>query len=191
MWELPRTSDGSLRMERVADRMIIKLAITAGVLGAALVWLVRSSALDDQPYKMVDALVTTDLSRWTGQELKVHGWVVANSIVDVWRHQPTTSFVLQKGGKQLRVIATTPSTWLLRPEMELVVQGRLVPANSVTIVDALCAAAHDDAPSRQCRVEIDDRDYVLIATALNGRCPTKYDGCGPNCCLPSPSDRFR
>jgi hypothetical protein len=29
-------------MERVADRLIIKLAITAGVLAVALVWLVRS-----------------------------------------------------------------------------------------------------------------------------------------------------
>jgi hypothetical protein len=179
-------------MERVADRLIFKLAITAGVLGVALVWLVRSSAFEVQPYKMVDQLVTTDLSQWTDQELKVHGWVVAGSIVDVWRHQPTASFVLENGGKRLRVIATTPSTWLLRPEMELVVQGRLVPASSVTIVDALCAAAHDDAPSEQCRVKLDDHDYVLIATALNGRCPSKYEGGDPTCCRPPPpSDRFR
>jgi cytochrome c-type biogenesis protein CcmE len=177
-------------MERIAVRAIWKLAVSAALVGGVLVFLGRGAVTEVEPYKMVDELVTTELSRWEGRELKVHGWVVAGSIVDVWQHQPTTSFVLQKGGKQIRVIATTPSTWLLRPQMELVVQGRLVPASSVPIVDAECAA-HDGAdPSERCGVQFDDHDYVLVASALNGKCPCKYDGAHRNECLPPPSDRF-
>lgn len=178
-------------MERVADRALWKLAVSAALIGGTLVVLGRGAARDVQPYKMVDELVSTDLSRWTGQELKLHGWVVAGSIVDVWQHQPTTTFVLQKSGKQIRVIATTPSTWLLRPQMELVVQGHLVPASSISIVDAMCAAAHDGVdPSERCRVKLDEQDYVFIATALNGKCPCKYDGVSRTECPPPPSDRF-
>ena len=182
-------------MERIADRAIWKLAVSAALVGGVLVFLGRGAVTEVEPYKMVDELVTTELSRWEGRELKVHGWVVAGSIVDVWQHQPTTSFVLQKGGKQIRVIATTPSTWLLRPQMELVVQGRLVPASSVPIVDAMCAAALDDAdPSERCGVQFDDHDYVLVASALNGKCPCKYEGAYRTECPPPPpppSDRFR
>jgi hypothetical protein len=181
-------------MERIADRAIWKLAVSVALIGGTLVFLGRGAVTEVEPYKMVDELVTTDLSRWAGRELKVHGWVLAGSIVDVWQHQPTTSFVLQKGGKQIRVIATTPSTWLLRPQMELVVEGRLVPASSVSIVDAECAAHDGAAPSEHCRVQLDEQDYVLVASALNGKCPCKYDGAYRNECPPPPpppSDRFR
>jgi hypothetical protein len=178
------------RMEHVADRAIWKLAIGIIIIVGVVALLCRRPP-GEQPYKMVNDLVATDLSRWTGQELKIHGWVVADSIVDVWRHQPTTSFVLQKDGKQIRVIATTPSTWLLRPQMELVAQGHLVPASSLSIVDAACATALDGAdPAERCRVALAEQDHVFIATALNGRCPSKYDGFERCACPPAPNDRF-
>src|SRR5262245_42795626 len=129
-------------MERIADRTVVKLVVSIAVLAAAILWLVRVAAPGGSPYLHVDELVTTDMSRWAGQPRKVPGWIQGNSLVDVWEHQRTMSFVLRNGEKRIRVIATAPSTWLLRPNLELVVQGRLEPASSVTIVDARCAADH-------------------------------------------------
>jgi len=182
----------AVRMERSADRATtLKLAITAAVLGCGGLWIGRAATVDIS-YQMVDELVATDLSRWAGEELRVHGYVAERSIVDVWHRQPTKSFVLQWHGKQLRVVTTTPAPWTLHDQTELVARGHLVPASSVSIVDARCAARHAGGhPAEPCRVPSGaEQDYVLVASALMARCPSKYDGSATAAC-PRPSLVYR
>lgn len=83
------------------------------------------------------------------RQIKVNGSIVHGSIVDVWRRPTTTSFVLERGAKRLRAMVTTPPTRLISSGIQLVVQGRLVPARAITIDDAQCAAAHDDGSASE------------------------------------------
>jgi hypothetical protein len=90
------------------------------------------------------------------------------SIVDVPGHDLTTRFVLAKRAKRIQVVATSPSTWLLRAPSELVVRGRLVPAGELGLAA--------------------DPPYVLVVSGLNGKCASKYDGNARFQFPPSPSD---
>jgi hypothetical protein len=152
-------------MERAVDHMTVKIAITAAVLGAAIVGLVHASTPADVPYRLVDQLTAAERSRWTDHEIRVNGQILRDSIVDVSRDPRTTRFVLYKGASQLRVIATDPSSWVVGPDHELVAQGRLVRA--------------------------DDGDYVLMATELNARCPSRYDRRAGACPPPASEPRFQ
>lgn len=152
-------------MERAVDHMIVKIAITAAVLGAAIVGLVRASTSEDVPYRLVDELTAAELQRWMDHEIKVNGQVAHGSIVDVSLDQQKTSFVLYRGARRLRVIATNPPDWGVRPEMEMVAQGHLVRG--------------------------EDGDPVLIATALNARCPNRYDGGERTSCPRSSGPPYR
>jgi hypothetical protein len=158
--------------------MIVKLAPTAAVVAAAVALWAGTGHRGATPYKMVDDLVATDLSTWVGKEVIVHGWVEGGSIVDQWRKDRGVSFVLVRGGKRLRVVMTISKTRFVRDQFELAARGHLVRASDLEIVDAACAAGHDDADPRPvCRVPGDaEYPYVLVTSEINGYCPTKYDG---------------
>lgn len=102
----------------------VKVAVTtlafAALLGA--LWQLASPA--DATYLMVDELVRDGFPRWLDHDLKIHGWVVAGSV----RASPSHySFVLQRDGQQLRVVADLPRPPLVADQAELVVSGRLRP----------------------------------------------------------------
>lgn len=147
-----------------------KVVLTAAVAVGGVGFLVRSSVSSAQHYKMVDDLLSSDLSQWTGKELKVHGWVESGSIQEKIVNQEThRTFLLQKGGKKIRVFSAGPKPDTFKDQSEVVATGHLVPA----------AKLKDLATSLGVTIDA-DMPYVVDATELMAKCPSKYDGANVN-----------
>lgn len=130
-----------------------KLVVTVGVLVVSVCVVVRSAHRETR-YFMVSQLVADGLARHDGEQLRVHGFVMAGTIVgdDAGR-----SFVLQQDGRRLRVFATGPVPDRFKDQVEVVVTGELVPGRQ------LAAAA------RRLRLAV-EAGYALDSTALIMRC---------------------
>jgi hypothetical protein len=123
-----------------------------------------------QHYKMVDELMADDLSRWKGKELKVHGWVDAGSIREqVVDQRVQRTFLLQKAGKKIRVFSAGPRPDTFKDQAEVVVTGHLV----------LASEKRELARSLGLTLEV-DHAYVVDASELAAKCPSKYDGVPAN-----------
>jgi cytochrome c-type biogenesis protein CcmE len=149
---------------------IAKLALTGAVLVAGVAFFARSASHDTQHYKMVDDLVASDLSQLGETQLKVHGWVVAGSIKEKIVNQETIrTFVLHKDDKKIRVFSKGPKPDTFKDQSEVVATGTIVPSAEM----AQMAASLD--------VRIDsDMKYVVDATELMAKCPSKYEGAQAN-----------
>ncbi|HUJ62844.1 MAG TPA: cytochrome c maturation protein CcmE [Kofleriaceae bacterium] len=155
-----------------------KIALTAVVVLGGGGFLVYSSVGHAQHYKMVQELVSGGLDQWKDTELKVHGFVEAGTIVEATVNQETRrSFVLTKEGKKIRVFSTGPKPDTFKDQSEVVATGRLVPAKDMqAIADQLCAKPHPGCP-----IHADaEQPYVVDATDLMAKCPSKYDGAPSN-----------
>lgn len=149
---------------------IAKLALTAAVIVGGVVFFARSASTSTQHYKMVDQLMATDLSQWKDKEMKVHGWVVAGTIKEKVVNQETIrTFVLHKDGKKIRVFSKGPKPDTFKDQSEVVATGRIVPA----------AQMDEMAKGLDMRIE-DDMQYVVDATELMAKCPSKYEGADAN-----------
>ena len=147
-----------------------KIILTAAVAVGGVGFLVKSSVSSAQHYKMVDDLLSSDLSSWQGKELKVHGWVESGSIHESVVNQEThRTFLLQKGGKKIRVFSAGPKPDTFKDQSEVVATGHLVPA----------AQKKADAESLGVTIE-SDMPYVVDSTELMAKCPSKYDGANIN-----------
>ena len=147
-----------------------KISLTAVVAVLGVGFLVKSSVSSAQHYKMVDDLLASDLTSWTGKELKVHGWVLAGSIKEkVVNQQTIRTFVLQKAGKKIRIFSKGPKPDTFKDQSEVVATGRLLPA----------AKAKEMASGLDTQLE-NDLAYVVEATDLQAKCPSKYDGAQVN-----------
>ena len=118
----------------------------------------------------IDDLLATDLSSWADKELKVHGWVEAGSITEKVVNQEThRTFILQKGGKKIRVFSSGPKPDTFKDQSEVVATGHLVPAAQMKdLAQSLGVALESDMP------------YVVDSTELMAKCPSKYDGAQVN-----------
>ena len=106
-----------------------KIVLTAVVAVGGVGFLVKSSVGSAQHYKMVDDLLASDMTSWTGKELKVHGWVESGSIHESIVNQEThRTFLLQKGGKKIRVFSEGPKPDTFKDQSEVVATGHLIPA---------------------------------------------------------------
>jgi cytochrome c-type biogenesis protein CcmE len=143
-----------------------KIILTAVVALGGVLFLVKSSVGSAQHYKMVDDLLASDLSSWKDKELKVHGWVEGGSIHESIVNQEThRTFLLQKGGKKIRVFSTGPKPDTFKDLSEVVATGHLVPAAQMKpLAGSLGVAIESDMP------------YVVDSTELMAKCPSKYDG---------------
>jgi len=145
-----------------------KIALTAAVALGGLAFLVKSSTSNAQHYMMVHELVTSDLSQWTGKELKVHGWVESGSIHERVVNQETQrTFLLQREGKKIRVFNSGPKPDTFKDQSEVVATGHLVRADDEKMraaATALGVSVETDPP------------YVVDSTELMAKCPSKYDG---------------
>jgi len=149
---------------------IAKLALTGAVIVAGVAFFAKSASTSTQHYKMVDQLVTADLSQLGDQQMKVHGWVVAGSIKEKIVNQETIrTFVLHKDDKKIRVFSRGPKPDTFKDQSEVVATGTIVPASKMT----------DMAASLDVRIE-SDMGYVVDATELMAKCPSKYDGAQGN-----------
>ncbi|HSS00337.1 MAG TPA: cytochrome c maturation protein CcmE [Kofleriaceae bacterium] len=147
-----------------------KIVLTAVVAVGGVGFLVKSSVGSAQHYKMVDDLLASDMTSWTGKELKVHGWVESGSIHESIVNQEThRTFLLQKGGKKIRVFSEGPKPDTFKDQSEVVATGHLVPAaERAKLAESLGVAIESDMP------------YVVDSSELMAKCPSKYDGARVN-----------
>jgi cytochrome c-type biogenesis protein CcmE len=147
-----------------------KVVLTAVVAVGGVGFLVKSSVGSAQHYKMVDELLASDLTSWTGKELKVHGWVESGSIHESIVNQEThRTFLLQKGGKKIRVFSEGPKPDTFKDQSEVVATGHLVPAaDRKKLAESLGVAIESDM------------SYVVDSSDLMAKCPSKYDGARVN-----------
>lgn len=149
---------------------LAKIALTAAVAVAGLGFFVKSTLGHTEHYKMVDELMAGDLSQWNGKELKVHGWVQAATIVEKVVDQKTQrTFVLTKDGKKIRIFSSGPKPDTFKDQAEVIASGHLIPA----------AEKRDLAQSLGVTLEA-DLGYVVDASKLDAKCPSKYDGARAN-----------
>jgi cytochrome c-type biogenesis protein CcmE len=143
-----------------------KILLTAVVVVAGFGFLVFSSTSSAQHYMMVHELVATDQASWTGKELKVHGWVDSGTIREkVFDQETRRTFVLEREGKKIRVFNSGPKPDTFKDRSEVVATGHLVPAAQMKqVAQSLGVAIESDMP------------FVVDATELMAKCPSKYDG---------------
>ncbi|HEU0031620.1 MAG TPA: cytochrome c maturation protein CcmE [Kofleriaceae bacterium] len=149
---------------------IAKIVLTAAVAVAGVGFFVKSTMGHSQEYMMVDQLMSTGMAKYQGKELKVHGWVLAGSIKEqVVNQQTVRTFVLEKEGKKVRLFSKGPKPDTFKDKSEVVATGRIVPA----------AERKELAASLGVTIE-SDAQYVVDATDLQAKCPSKYEGAQVN-----------
>jgi len=149
---------------------LAKIALTAAVAVAGVAFFVKSTLGHTTHYKMVDELMAGDLAQWKDKELKVHGWVLAGSIrEDIFEQETQRTFLVHKGGKKIRVFSSGPKPDTFKDQSEVVATGRIVPA----------AEKEKIAAALKVKLEA-DLDYVVDATELQAKCPSKYEGAQAN-----------
>ena len=150
---------------------LAKIALTACVAIAGVGFFVKSTMGHTTHYKMVDDLMAAgDLAQWKDKEIKVHGWVLAGSIKQEVVNQETfRTFVLQKGGKKIRVFSSGPVPDTFKDQSEVVATGEIVAAATKT----------DLAKSLGVTMEA-DLSHVVVAKDLQAKCPSKYEGATAN-----------
>jgi cytochrome c-type biogenesis protein CcmE len=149
---------------------IAKLGLTAAVIVAGIAFFAKSASTSTQHYKMVDELLLTDMSKLQDQQMKVHGWVVAGTIKEKIVNQETMrTFVLHKDGRKIRVFSKGPKPDTFKDQSEVVATGTVVPASKMA----------EMAASLDVRIE-SDMGYVVDATELMAKCPSKYEGAQAN-----------
>jgi cytochrome c-type biogenesis protein CcmE len=154
---------------------LAKIALTAAVAIAGVGFVVKSTLGNAQPHKQVDEL-GDDLARWQDGPLTVYGTVVAGSIREAVVGQETRrSFVVENGGKRIRVFHTGPKPDVFKDRSEVGVTGRLVAADDEReLASVLGVAASAEAP------------YVVTSTSLMAKCPGHYTGALVNKDLDTP-----
>lgn len=150
---------------------LAKIGLTAIVALVGVGFFVKSTMGHTTHYKMVDDLMTAgDLEQWKDKEIKVHGWVLAGSIKQEVVNQDTyRTFVLQKGGKKIRVFSNGPVPDTFKDQAEVVATGEIVAA----------ATKADLAKSLNVTLEA-DLSHVVVAKELQAKCPSKYEGAASN-----------
>jgi len=140
-----------------------KIILTAAVPVGGIAFVLRSSASAER-YFHVEELMAKQLPEWTGKELKIQGTVVTGSIQEKIANQETQrTFLLQSGGKRIRVFNAGPKPDTFKDESEVVATAHLVPAADVKAT----------AAALQVPIEA-DMTYVLQSSELSAKCPSKY-----------------
>ncbi|HLL22452.1 MAG TPA: cytochrome c maturation protein CcmE [Kofleriaceae bacterium] len=150
---------------------LAKIALTAAVSIAGVGFFVKTTMGHTTHYKMVDDLMASgDLAKWKDKEIKVHGWVLAGSIKqEVVNQETQRTFVLQKGGKKIRVFSSGPVPDTFKDQSEVVATGEIVEAKTKSEL----------AKSLGVTLE-GDLTHVVVAKDLQAKCPSKYEGAQAN-----------
>lgn len=146
---------------------LVKVLLSAAVVLGGVVFFAANGFGSSTEYMKVDQLIAKpDLSSYEGREIKVHGWVLGGSIHEsVIQQQTIRTFVVQNLGKKIQVINRGPKPDTFNDQSEVVATGRLIPrANALETAKLLGVTIDTSVP------------YVLEATELQAKCPSKYDG---------------
>jgi cytochrome c-type biogenesis protein CcmE len=163
------------------NRTLAKLGLTAAVALGGVGFLLYSSSEAAQHYEMVDNLIGKGLDTFKDKQLKVHGYVKAGSIVEATINQERRrTFVLQKGGKSIRVFSLGPTPDTFKDESEVVASGRLIEsADTQKLANDICANTKNKAA--ECPIKTDaEQTFVVESTELMAKCPSKYEGAPSN-----------
>ncbi len=130
-----------------------KLAITALVVMAGMVFVVYSVLANSGHYRMVDQLMAAP-EPFVGKRLQVHGYVEPGTIhKQIVNQQAIETFVLEKDGKRITVENTGPAPDNFADQAEVIATGRLENRNG---------------------------QYFLVSDQLDAKCPSKYEGARSN-----------
>jgi cytochrome c-type biogenesis protein CcmE len=132
------------------NRRIVKVLVTIAVFVGGAGMLLYSSLGDAEYYRYVDELME-DPEPWEGRNLRVNGFVEPGSIVEeVVDQRLERTFVIEREGRRIKVKHVGPAPDTFRDLSEVVAMGQL---------------ARDG-----------DGNYVLEATEIMAKCPSKYEG---------------
>jgi cytochrome c-type biogenesis protein CcmE len=146
-----------------------KLALTALAL-TGVGFLVKSSIDSGQHMDNVDDLTAAGhFEQWNGHEMKVAGWVQPGSIVERVVAQETYRTFVIRGmtGRTMRVFSAGPKPDTFRDNSQVVATGYLVPAPQLRM------------QAERLTVPVDVAAYVVDASDLSAKCPSKYEGVKP------------
>jgi cytochrome c-type biogenesis protein CcmE len=160
---------------------LAKIILTCTVAIGGGGFLVYSSVGQAQHYMQVDQLVAGKLDDWAENELKVHGHVVPGSIVEqIVGSDTQRTFLLENAGKKVRVFSRGPKPDTFKDESEVVALGRIVPAKDrQDLADKLCAKAKGTLSACPIRTDA-DQAWVVDASELSAKCPSRYEGAPSN-----------
>lgn len=146
-----------------------KLGFSAVVV-VGIGFVIHSSIANGQRQENVDDITAGDLQQWDGRDLKVAGWVVTGSIVEKVIAQETHRTFVMHGfaGRKMRVFSTGPKPDTFTNESQVVSTGRIVPASELAHEAALLS------------VSLAPGEYVIQASDLSAKCPSRYEGMRPN-----------
>jgi cytochrome c-type biogenesis protein CcmE len=145
-----------------------KLGLSAVVL-VGIAFVIHSSIANGQRFENLDALTAGDLHQWDGVDMKVGGWVETGSIVEKVIAQETHRTFVMHGlaGRKMRVFSTGPKPDTFTNESEVTSTGRIVPASELANEAALL------------QVVVHPNEYVIQASDLSAKCPSRYEGMRP------------
>jgi cytochrome c-type biogenesis protein CcmE len=153
---------------------VARLGLTVLVIVGGAGFLVMSSVGEAKHYMMVNELIDGGLDHWSDKVLEVNGVVAAGSLIETVIDQETQrSFVLERGGKRIRVFNGGPKPDTFSDMVEVVATGHLVPAARMQDqATALCKHTHAGCPIHSDA----EQAWVVDATDVTAKCPDHYDG---------------
>ena len=167
----------------MTNATLAKIVLTGVVVIGGGGFLVYSSVGQAQHYMQVDQLVGPGMEQWNETELKVHGKVVAGSIVDeIIGPKSQRTFLLDTNGKKVRVYSSGPTPGNFGDDSDVIALGHIIPAKDrQDLADSLCAKAKSKGEgAKACPIRSDaEQKWVVDATELSAKCPSRYEG-APN-----------
>jgi cytochrome c-type biogenesis protein CcmE len=128
----------------------LKILLTVAIVGGGIGYLLFSSVQAEVSYYKHVEEVMARPEAWTAKPLQVHGFVEAGSVQKrIEGHQQKTDFVLESKGQRLLVTTFAPTPDTFKDTAEVVASGTLT--------------------------RREDGTYLLEATELTAKCPSKYE----------------
>jgi len=133
-----------------------------------------------QHYMQVDQLVSSNMTEWKDSELKVHGKVVSGSIVEFIGAKDYFTFLLDSKGKKVRVFYAGPTPQNFGDDSDVIALGHIVPAKERQDLAAQICTKPKSKAQMVCPIVVDaEQAWVVDASELSAKCPSRYEG-APN-----------
>jgi cytochrome c-type biogenesis protein CcmE len=156
----------------MTNSTLVKIALTSVVAVVGLGFFVKTTFDHGARYRHVaDLIGKEDLAEWTGREIKISGYVLPGSLREQIVNQETRrTFVVHDSGKLLRVYSSGPKPDTFKDQSEVLATGHLVPVASKRDLAAQLGVVGNGT----------ELAYVLDATDLQAKCPSRYTGAEAN-----------
>jgi len=169
----------------MTNATLAKILLTGIVAIGGGGFLVYSSVGQAQHYMQVDQLVggkEGPIDKWKETDLKVHGKVIAGSIVEqVIGPKMERTFLLETNGQKIRVFHSGPVPQTFKDESDVIALGQIIPAaQRQDLATSLCEKAKAKGGAAACPIKTDaEQAWVVDASELSAKCPSRYEG-APN-----------